>query len=407
MRKFKAAAVVATALAVLLSMTGCGLTTFDNFKATFIDKEKNKVESIQIGVLEPVTGADSQDASKEIRGMQIAAKVHPEVNGKKVELVFADNKSDIYSTETAVETLLAKEPEVILGSYGSVYSLAAGDKIRDAGIPAIAATNTNPLVTKNNPYYFRVCYADAKQGALLARYVLESRNEKTAGILGPENDDAATAIAKEFKDKMRQSTDNEDAILYNESYKAGDKDFSEQLNKLKDSGVKAVLLPGDLADSQAIISQAAKMNLDVQFLGDTEWGDKNFLKGISAGGASEQVAFVQFFSGDGEVVESSVALEQEAFSRMAAEEGLTKQEMEDDRVALGYDAYMVAISAIETAGDGAEGKDIKAVLADQSQTYVGVSGIIRFDSYGDPVKTAYINTWDNGSQKTLYTVEGK
>ena len=36
--------------------------------------------------------------------------------------------------------------------------MIAGKPVNDAKIPAIAITNDNPLVTKNYPYYFRVCY---------------------------------------------------------------------------------------------------------------------------------------------------------------------------------------------------------------------------------------------------------
>lgn len=405
MRKLKVAAVMALSLA-MLSLTGCGLTTFNNFKAAFVDKDKNNEEIIQIGVLEPVTGADSVEAELEIRGMQLANKVHPTIDGKKIELVFADNKSDIYSTGTAVETLLAKGPKVVLGSYGSVYSLAAGEQIKEAEIPAIAATNANPLVTKNNPYYFRVCYADANQGRLLARYVLHSRNEKTAGILSPEDDDAATAMAKEFKDRMRVETGNEDAIACNESYKTGSENFSKQLNELKKSGVKTVLLPGDVTDAIKIINEAAEDGTyDIQFLGDAEWGDKSFHEKLADNVDEDDVAFVQFYSSDGEVVDDEVAEEQELFHQTSLKEGRSEHEMDDDNVALGYDAYMVAYAAIAEAGTDASGSEIRDVMANSDRSFVGVSGKIRFNSYGDPAKTAYINTWKKDVNTGIYTLK--
>ena len=120
---FKVTTAVSLLIIMALSFTGC--TTFDNFKAAFIDKPQKETVKIQVGVLEPVTGVDSQAAEDEIRGIQLANKVHPNVKGKMISLVFADNKSDIDATETAVQTLIAKEPLVILGSYGNIYSLAA------------------------------------------------------------------------------------------------------------------------------------------------------------------------------------------------------------------------------------------------------------------------------------------
>ena len=65
-------------------------------------------------------------------------EMYPTVNGKFVELEYADNASDINAAETAIKELILKKPTAILGSYGSVYSMVAGDYIRDAKIPAIA-----------------------------------------------------------------------------------------------------------------------------------------------------------------------------------------------------------------------------------------------------------------------------
>lgn len=258
MKRIKITAII-TVLAMLL-VGLCGCTTFDNFKAAFIDKGDKQEVKIQIGVLEPVTGADSKAAEDEIRGIQLANSVHPNVNGRIISLVFSDDKSDIDAAETAAKTLVEKKPLVILGSYGSVYSLAASPYIRDAKIPAIAITNTNPLVTRNNEYYFRVCYVDSNQGDLLARYVLDSKKEKKAGVLIPGHDDAALAEATAFTDRIKSETGNEDAITYYEEYTVGQEDFSKELGKLKKSGVKSVILPGDYTDAACIIKQAAAID---------------------------------------------------------------------------------------------------------------------------------------------------
>jgi len=52
----------------------------------------------------------------------------------------------------------------------------------------------------------------------------------------------------------------------------------------------------------------------------------------------------------------------------------------------------------------AAGKEIREVLAGQHQ-FEGTSGMINFSSTGDPIKTAYISTWQNGDIVTLYTID--
>lgn len=382
----------------------CGCTTWDNFKAVFIDKQDQKT-TIQIGVLEPVTGADSKAAEDEIRGIQLANKVHPNVNGKLISLVFSDDKSDIDAAETAAKTLVDKKPMVILGSYGNVYSLAASPYIKEAKIPAIAITNTNPLVTENNPYYYRVCYVTSNQGDLLARYLLESDKEKVAGVLLPADNDVALAEATAFSDRMKAETDDDDAIAYYEEYTTGQKDFTEVLQKLAATKVDKVMLPGDYTDAANIINQAADMGLKVTFLGDDQWESEEFLKKLNSNVSAQNIAFVQFFSPDNRGIEGeAVTKERQSFLKAYAEEYGTDSEP-SDAMALGYDAYFVAVDAIDKAADDATSEDINAILKDPQYRFEGATGLINFNQNGDPIKTAYITTWQNGKMATIYTVE--
>jgi len=402
MKRFKITIVIALLAVMMLVLCGC--TTWDNFKAAFIDKQDPDT-TIQIGVLEPVTGADSKDAEDEIRGIQLANKVHPNVNGKMISLVFSDDKSDIDATETAAKTLVDKKPMVILGSYGNVYSLAASPYIKEAKIPAIAITNTNPLVTRNNPYYFRVCYVSANQGDLLARYILESENEDEAGVLLPRDDDVALAEATAFTDRMKAETDDDDSIAYYEEYNMGQKDYTEVLTKLAESKVDKVFLPGDYTDDANIINQAADMGLKVMFLGDSEWENPEFFNMLSSKVRSSNIAFVQFFSSDNSGIEGeAITKERRSFLKAYAEEHGNSSEP-SEAMALGYDAYFVAVDAIDKAPDDASAEDVQKILADPQYSFEGATGLINFSKSGDPIKTAYINTWQKGKMATIYTVE--
>ena len=400
----KTKTIIGITLLMSLMMILCGCTTWDNFKSAFLDKQDPET-TIQIGVLEPVTGADSKAAEDEIRGIQLANKVHPNVNGKLISLVFSDDKSDIDATETAAKTLVDKKPLVILGSYGNVYSLAASPYIKEAKIPAIAITNTNPLVTRNNPYYFRVCYVSANQGDLLARYILESEDEKEAGVLLPRDDDVALAEATAFTDRMKAETEDDDAIAYYEEYDMGQKDYTDVLNKLAKTKVDKVFLPGDWTDDANIINQAAEMGLKVTFLGDSEWENPEFYKMLSSKVKPASIAFVQFFSADNSGIKGeAITKERRSFLKAYAEEYGNKSEP-SEAMALGYDAYFVAVDAIDKAPDDATSADVQKILADPQYRFEGATGLINFNQSGDPMKTAYINTWEKGKMATIYTVE--
>lgn len=392
----KIAAVAVTAVLTVTMLTGC--TTFNNFKEAFLQQKKSSDVTIQIGIYEPMSGADSDAAKAEIKGIELAHEVYPNIGGKIVELVYSDNSSDIDAAETAINNLISKKPDIILGSYGSVYSMIAGKPVNDAKIPAIAITNDNPLVTKNYPYYFRVCYVDSNQGDLLAKYVLEQKQETTAGVLIPNNDDVAMAMATTFVDRIEAETENEDAITAYETYKPGQKDFTKPLKAIQESGVKSVLLPGDSADSANIINQAADLGMDVMFLGSTDWSSKEFRSELNSSVSKEHLAFVNFFTAD-----DTINQESEKFLK-AYHEKYGKDKEPEDSVALGYDAYLIAINAINDAGNDLSGKDIRKVLA-SAKEFQGASGNITFNTEGDPLRSAQISTWEGKKIVSTYTVE--
>lgn len=391
------AAVLAAGL-FSLSLAGC--TTFNNFKAAFIDKKYAEGDTIRIGVYEPMSGADAEQGQLEVKGIELANKLYPEVLGKKIELLYTDNKSDIDAADTAMADLMKKKPTAVLGSYGSIYSLVANAHVEAAQVPTIAMTNINPLVTKNHPYYFRVCFVDSYQGEAMARYVYEVLQQKTAGLLVPENNDQATAMASSFKNKLIELTDNTDAITVYQKFKSGDKDFSQQLQEISDSGVTAVFVTGETTDAANLLKQAKKKGITtVTFLGDSTWASEDFLKAADKY-SFDNIAFSTLYSQDEAVTQRS-----EEFLT-AYKEQYGSQDTPDAAVALGFDAYLILREAIELAGEGASGNDICNALY-SIEDFQGASGKISFDNVGDPQKSVVINNIINKSVSPICTIDPK
>ena len=176
-------------------------------------------------------------------------------------------------------------------------------------------------------------------------------------IRDSSKDDVAMAMATTFINRIEAETENEDAITAYETYKPGQTDFTKQLKDIQASGVKSVLLPGDIADSANIVNQATDMGLDVMFLGPTDWSEKEFRSQLSTSVSKDHMAFVNFFSADDTINQESEKF-LEAYHEKYGEDKEPK-----DGVALGYDAYLIAINAVNDAGDNPSGKDIRKVLA--------------------------------------------
>ena len=147
-------ALLASAVAMSL-VAGCGGEKKEDAKASDV---------IKVGVFLPLTGDNAAGGELELRGIKLANKLHPEVLGKKIELVVADNKSDKAEAASVAARLIEKDKvSVIVGSYGSSLSMAAGNIVKDSKVPAVGTSCTNPQVTANNDYYFRACRSEERR----------------------------------------------------------------------------------------------------------------------------------------------------------------------------------------------------------------------------------------------------
>lgn len=390
--RYTAAAVMITILASFLA----ACDTYDAFYREFVDKSEETYETVKIGVFEPLSGADKEFGELEKIGIELGREVFPTCMKKEVELIYADNKSDIYVAEEAIQDLIKKKPAVILGSYGSVYSLVAGKYIEEAQIPAIAITNTNPLVTSNNPYYFRVCFIDSYQGVVLAKYAFESMGAVSAAVMRPRNDDLAAAMVAAFEDKFVLDTQNPSAIVKTVEYTAGDTDFSAQLTQIKQSGVTVVFLPANETDGAAIVTQAKEMGVNAVFLGTEAWDTEGFIEKV--GDAAGMAVFSTVYD-----AEASVNGTTELFLA-AYREKYGGDAVPEPAVALGFDAYMVAVAALDKIGTVRDG-DLLRLSLQYTFQHPGASGNITIGAGGDPMKTVIVKGIRNGESHNIYTME--
>jgi branched-chain amino acid transport system substrate-binding protein len=109
--------------------------------------------------------------------------------------------------------------------------MAAGSIVKDAKIPAIGLSCTNPLVTKSNDYYFHVCFIEPFQGTVMANYAFNETSAKTAVIIREVSNDYSVGLAKVFADSFKKLTGNDKAVLAELNYNTGDQDFSAQLTE--------------------------------------------------------------------------------------------------------------------------------------------------------------------------------
>ena len=387
--KMKKLLSVLLASAVMIgAMTGCGGDK---------KKEDNKAagDTIKVGVFLPLTGDNAAGGELELRGIKLANKLHPEVLGKKVQLVVADNKSDKAEAASVAARLIEKDKVcTILGTYGSSLAMAAGNIVKEAKVPAIGTSCTNPQVTANNDYYFRACFIDPFQGTVMANYAFKQGAKKVA-IVQEVSNDYSVGLAKFFVEAFQKLTNDKNSIIDVANYQTGDKDFTAVLTNLKAKNPDAVFAPGNFTESALLIKQARQLGMKVPFMGGDTWETQEF---IDVGGKDVEGCVL------------STAFDREKASTEEAKKFLKAYTDEykgepSALSALGYDSYLIAIDSIKRAG-GTDSKKIRDAIA-TTKDLEAVTGKTTLDKNGDAIKAAVIKVVKDGKFKYLDFVDVK
>ena len=357
---------------------------------------------VKIGVFEPLTGDNGAGGKQEVLGMQYANYVQPtvDINGEtyKVQLEVVDNRTAAENGPSAAAELVNKGVSIVLGSYGSGVSIAASDTFKQAGIPAIGVTCTNPNVTAGNSHYFRICFLDPFQGSVHANYAASELKATKAYCLGENGNEYDQGLVTFFK----QAFEKTGGTVITDSFPKDNSDFSSYLNKAKDQGCDVIFAPVSIAYATQLISQSASLNIGIPFLGSDTWDDNMILQ--AAKGTNVQ-AFVSTFYAEGGNQKFDDGIK--AYINGNADAKTTNGG--DDTVsavtAMGYDAYYVALEALKAAGSTDPAKVMEAL---PGVSYDGVTGHIAFDETGDAIRdTAYIKTIDSASNTWKFVTQQK
>lgn len=382
-------AIILACMLLVCMFAGCGQKAATESPAASTDTSAATGEKVvKIGVFEPASGDNGAGGKQEALGMQYANTVQPtvEINGEtyKVELVSADNQSSTDKAASAASTLVSAGVSAVLGSYGSSVCIAASDTFKNAGIPAIGVTCTNPQVTEGNTHYFRICFLDPFQGTVLANFAKDNFQAKKAYCLAKLGDDYSVGLCNYFKEAF-EALGGE--VVY-ETFPEGNSDFTSYVTNAKNANADVFFAPVSTEAAALIIDQASSQGMTMPLLAGDTW-DSNVILNAAKGKAVK--VFITTFYQEGGNAEFDAGfkawLESDA-TALASNNGDTTIAAVS---AMGYDAYFVALEALKAAGST---DPVKVNEALWNVKYTGVSGDIAFESVnGDAIRdTAYVKT---------------
>lgn len=314
--------------------------------------------SIKLGVLGPYSGSVAQYGLAVRNGVELYFSLNPQINGKDVELDEMDEKGDATEAVNAYQKMVENGDVAIIGDVTSTPSIAVAQQSVNDNMPLISASATAAGFVQYGSNAFRACITDPYQGKLMADFAAK-QGYKTVGTI----------------------------------YNSGG-DYEKGVN-------------------DAFVEEAGKKGITIT----TQQGYKGVFMGADGWsnivGGSEEYASAEDLEGC--YYDCSFVSENpdEKVQKFISDYKAKFNDEPSNFCALGYDAAMVMANAIETVEK--DGK-AKAGTADYSQAIIdaiasgsvdGVTGTIKYEGTGDPVKPTLVITFKDGAQEVFETVEAE
>ncbi|MFP5108486.1 ABC transporter substrate-binding protein [Neobacillus sp. C211] len=383
MRKKKLAGIFMSFMVAAGVLAGCNSSA---------SSDGEKGGTIKIGANLELSGGVASYGQSAKEGIELAIEEINKkgINGKKLELVTVDNKSDAAEATNGALKLATQDKVVaMIGAATSTNTLAQVQIAQDNKIPLITPTATNATITnkdgKVNDFVFRTCFIDPFQGTVAANFASNDLKVKSAAVLIDSSSDYSKGLAASFK---KSFVANGGKIVKEEAYVAKDTDFRATLTNIKSAKPEYIFVPGFYEEVGLIIKQARELGLNVPIMGGDGWDSPKLVEIAGANTLNNTFITNHYSSGDSDKkVQDFVA----AFK--AKYDGKSP----DAFTALGYDTVYFLADAIKRAGSSDSNK-IQKALAETDGLEL-VSGKVKLDKNHDPIKAAVILEYKNGEQQ--------
>jgi branched-chain amino acid transport system substrate-binding protein len=348
----------------------------------------NDGETIKIGAIFPLTGGSAYQGKSFKQAIQLAEEEinsNGGINGKKLEIIFEDDKGVPAEGVNAAQKLITQDNvSAIIGNFNSSVTLAVRAVTEREKVVQITPGSTADNITEpGHPYMFRNLMPNSFQAPELAKFAIKKLGLKNVAIIA-ENTDYGRTGAQQYEQVAKKLGGK---ILAIEYYNQGDKDFYAQLTKLKNMNPDAIFISGLITEGAQILQQARDLGIKTQWLGMGGFTNDNFPK--LAKGAAEGMIHVSYFEPG--------FYDYFPNSKLFVENYNKKYGSNPDMYAAnGYEAVYILAEAIKKAGGGDREKIREAMT--KIKDLPGVCGPTTFDKNGQAKKGLLFVKIENGKR---------
>ena len=354
-------------------------------------KKSSTSNNIVIGAIFSLSGEDAFIGSEARDGALLAFQrinARGGLLGKRLDFISEDDEgSDAKAVQIFNKLITENGAHFIIGSSAVGTTRALSQEAQQNQILFISPVVSDAGITKAGDFVFRVCLVDSRQGIVGADFAHETLSAGRAAVLYNTLSEYSSGLALGFKNEFSELGGE---IVADETYQAGETDFSAQIARISAARPDVIYLPNFNKDVAIQAKQLREKGISAALLGGDSW---NGLTDI-AGDELLNSYWTVSFSNDTQDARGREFIK--SFNNRYVR-------LPSYYAALGYDAMYLLAEAINAAGsfDGPAVKDAMTKINTLFET-----GNIRFDADRNPVKGATvveIIKQDNGSLFNSYS----
>ena len=202
------------------------------------------------------------------------------VLGQKLVLTQFDIDTKPEAALDAVTKAVATKPFAIMGPIFSGLTLAAMPATASSGIPHFTGGEAASLTRKFHPTLLRSSLSQAGSAPRLGSLATYGLGVKKIGMISVDNEfghDGKAALQTVIK--RRGAT-----VDFDEAIKAGDKDYSGVVSRLKAANVEALLLNVNEAEAIELLKELRKQGFDKSIVADGLVAGQKVIDSVGAAG---------------------------------------------------------------------------------------------------------------------------
>lgn len=271
----------ALAVAMALSVAACG-------GDSGTDNASPEAETIKIGAVLSLSGTYAGLGAPEKNVLELEVKKINDaggVNGKQIEIVYADDATDEAKAVAATSKLIEQDGVVaVLGASGSGQTMAMRGDIQRAGVPQVSMAGATVITNPVDPLVFATPWSNT----IVVPFTLDYLKKQGITRIGLITDSGGFG-------KDGQAVIKADApkagikIVADETFNPGDTDMTAQLTKIKNSDAQAIVMWTAGKEAAIIAKNAKDLGIDLPVYGSHGIARQEFIDG--AGEAADGVKF--------------------------------------------------------------------------------------------------------------------